>query len=68
VKATEAAAEARRAVSGNVYAEAAAVAATMPGASLREIAAALNEQGLTTANGYQWVASSVSRMLKATGR
>lgn len=67
VKATEAAAEARRAISGGVYAEAAAVAADMPGASLREIAAALNERGLTTANGYRWVAASVSRMLKAAG-
>lgn len=61
-KATKAAAAVRRAASADVYANARAVAASMSGASLRAIAAALNDRGITTANGCEWTAAAVSRM------
>jgi hypothetical protein len=34
----------------------------MSGASLRAIAAALNDRGVTTVNGCEWTAAAVSRM------
>ena len=64
-KAVRAAAAKRRELSADTYQEAAAVAATMPGASLRAIAAALNTQGITTARGASWTAAAVSRMMAA---
>lgn len=62
VKATKAAAAVRRAASAEVYANARTVAVSMSGASLREIAAALNQRGITTPNGCEWTAAAVSRM------
>jgi hypothetical protein len=61
-KATKAAAAVRRAASADVYANARAIAASMSGASLRAIAAALNDRGVTTVNGCEWTAAAVSRM------
>ena len=64
-KAVRAAAAKRRELSAETYRDAAAIAATMPGASLRAIAAALNTQGITTARGASWTAAAVSRMMAA---
>ena len=64
-KAVKVAAAKRRELSAETYKEAAAVAATMPDASLRTIAAALNDRGITTARGSSWTAAAVSRMLEA---
>lgn len=62
-KAVAVAAAKRLELSRDTYVEAAAVAAKMPGASLRTIAGTLNEQGLTTPRGSEWTAAAVSRML-----
>ena len=64
-KAVKVAAAKRRELSADTYQEAAAIAATMPGASLRTIAAALNDRGITTARGASWTAAAVSRMMAA---
>ena len=64
-KAVRVAAAKRRELSAETYRDAAAIAATMPGASLRAIAAALNTQGITTARGASWTAAAVSRMMAA---
>ena len=64
-KATKAAVEWHRAASASVYADARRVASTMPDASLRTIAAALNEAGIPTPRGSVWKAASVARMLEA---
>jgi len=63
--ATKAAAASRLAASAEVYREARAIADTMPNASLRAIAKAINEAGITTPGGSIWRAASVARMLEA---
>jgi DNA invertase Pin-like site-specific DNA recombinase len=65
VSATKAAAASRRAASADVYREARRVASTMPNASLRAIAKAINEAGITTPGGSTWQAATVARMLEA---
>jgi DNA invertase Pin-like site-specific DNA recombinase len=63
-----AAAEARREMRADVYAQAGPVAATAlaAGKSLRNIASELNAAGITTPMGGQWQAQSVKRLLTAT--
>jgi DNA invertase Pin-like site-specific DNA recombinase len=65
VSATKAAAASRRAASADVYREARRVASTMPNASLRAIAKAINEAGIVTPGGSTWQAATVARMLEA---
>ena len=65
-KAVKVAATKARALSAELYADAAAVAAKFKGASLRTLADELNAAGLTTPRGSGWTAAAVSRMLQAT--
>jgi DNA invertase Pin-like site-specific DNA recombinase len=65
VSATKAAAAVRREASASIYAEARAIADTMPNASLRAIAKAINEAGIVTPGGSTWQAATVARMLEA---
>lgn len=65
-KGSAVAAAKRLELSADTYRDAAAVAASMPGASLREVAAALDSAGILTPKGYNWTAAAVSRMLRAT--
>jgi DNA invertase Pin-like site-specific DNA recombinase len=66
VSATKAAASVRREASASIYAEARAIADTMPNASLRAIAKAITDAGITTPGGStEWKASTVSRMIAA---
>jgi DNA invertase Pin-like site-specific DNA recombinase len=64
-KAVKAAAAKRLALSAELYREAFNVARGMPDASLRAIAAALDDAGITTPKGSKWTAAAVSRMLAA---
>lgn len=65
-RATEKIAKLRRAVSAPVYAEARAVMDSMPGASLRTIAAELDRRGILTPRGSTWTATAVRRAMLTT--
>lgn len=64
--ATAASATKAREARKDIFVEAREVADAMPGASLRDIAEALNDRGITTSKGKAWAAMSVKRMLAAT--
>lgn len=65
-KATATAAARAREARLDIFTEARNVADSMPGSSLREIAAALNAKGITTSKGKAWAANTVRRMMAAT--
>lgn len=66
-KATAAAAAARSEARDRTYEEALHIAEGMPNASLRKIAATLNDRGMTTVRGCNWTATAVARMLNRRG-